>query len=62
MEPSTLTNSSLTKQFLLKKCIIVRFTPVTHKMRNRSNEKRNDMETTTSGTLPTTSIIYTTAF
>jgi hypothetical protein len=60
MEPCTLTNSAVKKQLFLKKSIIVKFTPVTQ--RNRLDEKRNDMETTTSGTLPTTSIIYTTAF
>jgi hypothetical protein len=56
MEICTLTNDACKKQLLLKKNTVVKFIHV-----NRLNEgsagKKDDTETTTGGTFPTTSII-----
>lgn len=55
MESFTWSTNAETKKLFLKKNIVVKFIP----LQNRSGGKRSDTETTTSGTLPTTSIIYT---
>lgn len=60
MELQTSTNNGNTKQLFLKKNVIVKFITVKRVVKKGLTEKRNDTETTTSGTLPTTSsIIYT---
>ena len=59
MEPYTLTNNDRNRQLFLRKSIIVKFIPVKRMVKEGSEENRNDTETTTSGTLPTTSVIYT---
>jgi hypothetical protein len=49
------------RQLFLKKKIVVKFIQVNPIAKEGSAENRNDTETTTSGTLPTTSIIGTSA-
>jgi hypothetical protein len=60
MKLQTSTNNGNTKQLFLKKNIVVKFIAVNRVVKKGLTEKRNDTETTTSGTIPTTSsIIYT---
>jgi len=61
MELSTSTITCHKKQLLLKKNVIVKFMPVNGKVKNGC-ENRNDIETTTIPTVPTTSGVYTIPF
>jgi hypothetical protein len=58
MELPTSTNNVVKKQLFLKKNVIVKFKPVNADVKIGC-ENRNDIETTTITTIPTTSGIYT---
>ena len=59
MELNTSTNNANAKQLFLKKKVVVKFISVTRIVKKGSAENRNDMQTTTTFTIPTTTIIQT---
>lgn len=59
MKLNNSTNNANTKQLFLKKKVVVKFIPVTRIVKKGSAENRNDTQTTTTFTIPTTGVIHT---